>query len=415
VRVLVVSQYFWPESFRINEIVSDLVRRGHEVTVLTGVPNYPEGVVHPAFREQPSRFARYDGADIVRVPLLSRGKGNFRLALNYASFALSGAVLGPWRLRRRQFDVIFIFQVSPVTAAIPGLLLARLRRIPVMMWVLDLWPESLAAVGAVRSERVLALVGALVRRIYRGCDLILGQSRSFARSIAQRLGDASRFRYFPAWSEALFQKDLADVVPAPEVVPYMDGTFNVLFAGNLGEAQDFPSILDAAERLRDRADLRWLIVGDGRAADWLRAEIRRRGLSDRVQMLGRYPMDRMPSFFRAADALLVSLKAEPAFAMTIPGKVQSYLATGLPVVGMLDGEGARVISESGAGVVCASGDGAGLAAAVVKLAQLPGTEREALGARGRAYAAREFDRDTLISCLEQWMRELVAANAGQAR
>lgn len=412
-RVLVVSQYFWPETFRINDIVAELAGRGHDVTVLTGVPNYPEGTVHAGFREHPAAFSQHAGADIVRVPIVTRGKGQLRLAVNYASFALSGALLGAWRLRRRRFDIIFIFQVSPVTVAIPGLLLARMRGLPVMMWILDLWPESLSAVGAVQSASLLKLVGLLVNRIYRGCDLILGQSRLFAESVRQRGGPHARFEYFPAWSEAPFQADFSGVEPAPEVVPYRDGTFNVLFAGNLGDAQDFPAILDAAERLRDRKDIRWLIVGDGRSADWLRAEIRHRGLSACVQMLGRHALERMPSFFYAADALLVSLKADPVFAMTIPGKVQAYLAAGLPIIGMLDGEGARVISEAGAGVVCASGDGAGLAAAVMQMQTLSAAERAELGARGRAYAAKEFDRMTLISRLEGWMGDLVAAAHGR--
>lgn len=402
-RLLVVSQYFWPESFRVNDLVAELARRGHDVTVLTGEPNYPEGEVYPDFKEDPARFATYQGARVVRVPMLSRGKTRTRLVLNYASFALSGALLGPWRLRDTQWDAIFVFQTSPITAALPALLLRKLKGTPLLLWVLDLWPESLSAVGAVRDPKVLDAVGRLVSFTYRRCDLILAQSRAFFANIERWAGTTERVRYFPGWAEAVFHDD-ASVQPAPETAPYA-GRFKVMFAGNIGEAQDFPAILDAAERLRTHEQICWLIVGDGRAADALRTDLARRGLTDRVHLLGRFPLERMPSFFAAADALLVSLKADPTFAMTIPGKVQTYLAAGVPLLGMLDGEGARVIAESGAGLAAAAGDGRALAEHVLTLSKMTREERAAMGERGRAYCAREFDRTALIDRLEGWFQE----------
>lgn len=402
-RLLVVSQYFWPENFRINELVAELVVRGHEVTVLTGAPNYPEGRTFEEFLRAPERFADYAGARIVRVPLKPRGDGSLRLVRNYLSFVVWASLLGPWRLRGRKFDAIFVYEISPITVALPAVLLRRLKQAPVLMWVLDLWPETLSAVGAVRSKRVLGWVGALVGFIYRRCDRILVQSQAFFTNVERWSGESTRIRYFPAWAESVF--DATGVEVAPEAAGFSD-TFNVMFAGNIGEAQDFPAILDAAERLRDRADIRWLIVGDGRAANTVRAEIARRALDERVVMLGRHPLERMPSFFRAANALLVSLKADPVFSLTIPGKVQSYLAVGLPLLGMLEGEGARVIRESGAGLVCDSGDGAALADLVVALAALSVSERAAMGERARGYCRREFDRNSLITRLEQWMTEI---------
>ena len=404
-RLLVVSQYFWPENFRINELVGELVARGHTVTVLTGEPNYPDGDVFDAYRRSPAGFSHYSGADVVRVPLRARGQGNLQLARNYLSFVIWGSSLGPWRLRGRRFDAIFVFEISPITAALPAVLLRRLKRAPLLMWVLDLWPETLAAVGAVRSPRVLGWVGRLVTFIYRRTDRILAQSRGFFPLIERWAGDASRIRYFPAWAEGVFEGERQSIEPAPEVTRY-NGSFNVMFAGNIGEAQDFPAIIDAARRLAHRPDIRWLILGDGRAAAGVRAEVARLGLQDRVILLGRHPLERMPSFFVAADALLVSLKSDPIFQMTIPGKVQTYLAAGVPILGMLDGEGARVIIESGAGLVCNAGDGEGLARRVETLAGLSAGERAAMGERGRAYCRREFDRGALVSRLERWIEEL---------
>jgi len=404
-RLLVVSQYFWPENFRVNDLVAELVARGHQVTVLTGEPNYPDGQIFPEFRRDPALFAAFAGAPILRVPVVPRGKGNLRLVINYVSFVVSGLLIGPWRLRGREFDAIFVFQTSPITSVIPALLLRWTKKAPLLLWVLDLWPETLAAVGVIRSPRALDWVGRLVSFIYRRCDRILVQSRAFFANVERYSGDRSRIRYFPGWAEPIFQGSLTEVAPAAEAAPFRD-TFNVLFAGNIGEAQDFPAVLDAAEIARDRADLRWLIVGDGRAADTVRAEVVRRGLQDRVVLLGRYPIERMPSFFRAAGALLVSLRPDPIFSLVIPGKVQSYLAAGLPILAMLDGEGARVIEQSGAGLVCPAGQGRALAAQACRLAAMSSDERRAMGQRAREYCHREFDRGVLIDSLEKWMIEL---------
>lgn len=403
-KVLVVSQYFWPEVFRVNEVVSELTARGHEVTVLTGRPNYPDGQVFADYQRDPAQFGRYAGAEVLRVPLRPRGKGSLRLMLNYWSFVFWGCLLGPWLLRGRKFDAIFCFETSPITSALPAVLLRRLKRAPLLLWVLDLWPDTLSAVGMVRSERLLNAVGALVAFIYKRCDLILAQSRAFFAPIERWSRAPEKTRYFPQWAEAAFDGDFADVEVAPELAPHANA-FKIMFAGNIGEAQDFPAILDAAECLRDRSDIHWLIVGAGRAAGWVRAEVLRRDLSKTVFMLGRHPLERMPSFFKGADALLVSLRAEPIFAMTIPGKVAAYLTAGRPVLAMLDGEGAAAVAEAKVGLCCPAGDSKAFANQAVTLAAKPASERILMGARGRAYCRQEFERASLITRLEQWLIE----------
>jgi glycosyltransferase involved in cell wall biosynthesis len=402
-RVLVVSQYFWPENFRINELVGELVARGDEVTVLTGRPNYPSGRLFPEFRADPAAFADYRGARVLRVPMLPRGRGSLSLALNYLSFALSASMLGPWRLRGREFDVIFAFEPSPVTVGLPAILLRRLKHAPLVFWVLDQWPETLAAVGVVKSPRLLQWVGRLVSFIYHRCDVVLAQSRSLVPLIA-RYAPPQRVAYFPNWAEVAESPESSE--PAPEV-PLAPGVFTIVFTGNIGESQNFLAILEAAERLRAHPHIRWIIVGDGRMAEWVRAEVTRRGLSENFLLLGRFPPERMPSFYRTADALLVSLRPEPIFAMTVPGKLQSYLAAGMPVLAMLDGEGAQIVEEAQAGLACPSGDSAELARAVLRLAEMSRSERAAMARRAREFALREFDRDRLIDQLRARMRSLV--------
>jgi glycosyltransferase involved in cell wall biosynthesis len=402
VKILIVTQYFWPENFRINDLTQELVQRGHSVTVLTGIPNYPAGEVFEAYRQNPKAFGHYGGATVLRVPMLARGQGSVRLFLNYLSFVIGACLCGPWRLRGQQTDVVFVFGLSPVTLALPAILLGSIKRAPVVMLVLDLWPETLAAIGVVRSPRVLGWVGHMVKFIYERCTLVLGQSRGFLASIAKYCSDTQKIRYFPSWAEEVFSQ--ADLVPAPEV-PVREGVFNVLFAGNIGEAQDLPAVLDAAESLKHNASIRWLIVGDGRKSDWLQEEVKRRGLQGSVLLLGRFPVERMPSFYAHADALLVSLKKDPVFSMTIPGKVQSYLMAGVPLVGMLDGEGAEVITEANAGLVCAAGDAGGLAAAVLEMATMSADQRHQLGVNGRAFAQKEFGRTLLMDRLEALLFE----------
>jgi glycosyltransferase involved in cell wall biosynthesis len=232
--------------------------------------------------------------------------------------------------------------------------------------------------------------------------LILVQSKGLIPVVRRYCGRTQPVEYFPNWAESQFHN--AALRDAPEVPP-AQGQFTVMFAGNLGTSQDLPAIIAAAARLDGAASIRWVIVGDGRAAKDAQAEVARRGLAGKISFLGRFPAERMPEFFRCADALLVSLRPDPVFAMTIPGKVQSYLMSGVPLIGMIDGEGARVIVEAEAGFAGPAGDPQALAENVRRLAEMSVEDRRKMGDRGRAYALREFDRQGLIDKLDTWLVE----------
>lgn len=402
-KVLVVTQYFWPENMRINDMVRDLTAKGHEVTVLTGLPNYPEGAVFERYRQSPGDFCRYEGAEVVRVPLIPRGKRSLTLALNYLSFFTSASTLGAFKLRGRRFDALFVYAVSPIMAVIPALLIGRVKRAPVFVWVLDLWPETLRAVGVVRHPKLLGVVGKLVSWIYNRTDYLLLQSHGFRDNVRQycsRPISDERLVYFPSWAEDDFSTPDTSTAPLitrdPEV-------FTVVFAGNLGEAQDFPAVLDAAQALRGSVAVRWVIVGDGRMSEWIAAEVAARQM-DNVHLLGRHPLEAMPVLFAQADALLVSLKTNDVFEKTIPGKVQAYLASGRPLLGMINGEAARVIVESGAGLACDSGDAQGLAAITRCLAESAEDDRARMGQAGRAYYEQHYAKEKLMARLESLFR-----------
>jgi glycosyltransferase involved in cell wall biosynthesis len=405
-KLLVVSQYFWPENFRINDLVAWLAEQGHEVTVFTGIPNYPAGRFYPGYGLLRSWRETWNGVNVVRVPLVPRGKGRaIRLILNYLSFAIVASLLGPWRLGRK-YDAIFVHEPSPVTVGIPAMVMRMRTGAPIFFWVLDLWPESVAAAGGVRAKWLLDLLARLTRWIYRHCERVLVQSRAFIPRVRAMGVPEEHILYFPNWAETVFQAGGAGHLP----VPLPDG-FRVMYAGNIGAAQDFPAILDAAERLKDCADIHWVIIGDGREAPWVREEVAKRGLKEVVHLLGSYPPDRMPDFFAHADVMLVSLKRDPIFALTVPAKLQAYMACGRPVVAMLDGEGARIVTEAQAGMAVPAGDAAELAAAVQHLAGMDRAELARMGERASEYNRDNFARDMLFAQLESWMAQPVTTQA----
>ncbi|EON11769.1 glycosyltransferase family 4 protein [Pandoraea sp. SD6-2] len=401
-RVLIVSQYFWPENFRINDLASGLRERGHDVEVLTGRPNYPAGKLFKGYGWFKPWRETYDGIPVFRVPIVPRFEGRGRhLAMNYLSFVVSGCLLAPWFCRGK-YDVIFVYGTSPITVALPAMMLRALKRAPMQLQILDLWPETLEAIGVTRSRWAARLADGLVRFIYRHCDQVLVQSRGFVESVVSRGVPAERVDYFPTTAESLFSASNGDAAGPPVTVP---GEFKVMFAGNVGDAQDFGTILDAAALTAHEPRITWAIVGDGRRSAWVASEVSRRGLSN-VALLGRHPLDTMPAFFAQADALLVTLKRDPVFALTIPGKLQSYLSFGKPVVAALDGEGARLVKESGAGLVCDAGDAEGLARSVLSLAAMNETQRAELGQNGRRYFGTHFERNMLLDRLCGWMHAL---------
>ena len=394
--LLVVTQYFWPENFRINDIVSGLHQRGHQVTVLTGHPNYPSGTFAKDYDGRSVREEQYEGIRVLRVPMLARGqKSGLRLALNYLSFALSGSMLAP-HLVKDHVDVILVYGLSPMTVGFPAMVIKVVTRRPILFYLLDLWPESLAATGFVSNPLLLGAVAQMVRLIYCSCDLVLVTSRAFIPRV-QRLGvTAARIRYLPQYAEAEYQPQPPE--PLWAQAQGLPQGFRVIFAGNMGMAQDLFTVLDAAERTLN-SGIHWIFLGDGSVRADLEMQVRKRSLIN-VHFLGSRPSSEMPRFFAQADALLVSLTADELFALTVPAKVQSYLACGKPILASLDGEGAEIIREAGAGLVVPPQNAAALASAALQMKEMDVGSRTILGERGRRYCEQHFERETQLSELE---------------
>lgn len=412
-KVLLVSQYFWPETFGINALAQRLQAQGIEVTVLTGKPNYPEGRIFAGHSAWGVRRENHEGMEIVRLPLFPRGaRSALRLLLNYLSFIAAGTLMAPWLLRGRHFDAVFVYAPSPLLQALPAVLLARLKRAPLAVWVQDLWPESLSATGFIRNRTALALVARVVRVIYRHTDRILIPSEAFRAPVQALAPAGADIRYYPnAW--------VGEPEPGPVDVQVealardIGRGFSVVFAGNLGTAQALDTVVEAARQLQAAGSTaRIFLIGSGSLSGWLQGEIQRLALHNLV-LAGRFPPTAMPPLYAAASALLVSLRDEPIFAYTIPSKVQGYLAAGRPVIASLNGEGARVVTQAGAGIGCPAGDARALADAIASMAALSDSERTEMGENARRYALTHFSLDRLAAELVGHFHDMVGARTHQ--
>lgn len=396
-KILVLSQYFWPESFIINDIVRTLDEQGHEVVVATGKPNYPDGKIFDGYSAKGTQYERYLGKiDVLRVPLWPRGEGGAKnLILNYLSFVLAGLLFLPWMLRKREFDAILVFAPSPILQAIPAIPLKWLKKAKLALWVQDLWPESLKATGFISNPHALRAVGWLVKGIYRCCDILLVQSRAFFEPVS-RYADREKIVYYPNSMDA---NSPVDRVPIPaELSELLDQHFCVVFAGNLGTAQALDTLVQAAVHLRDDAQVRLVLVGSGSRLAWLKSQQQALGLNNLI-LAGRFAPQAMPQIFEKSSALLVSLNDNEAFAQTVPSKIQAYLAAGRPILASINGEGARVVSEAGAGLTSAAEEVLPLVENIRRLQALGVAEREAMGKSGRDYFDVNFDMPSQVKNL----------------
>lgn len=384
-KILILSQHFWPEAFPINHVATALTQAGHDVQVLTGKPNYPDGAVFQGYRAGGFSTETYGQAVVRRVPLISRGSGSAaRLLLNYSSFITTACGWGPRIIPDDRLEIVLVFASSPLLQAIAGVVVARAKRAKLVVWVQDLWPESLTSMGIIKDGTMNRVVARTARWIYAQCDLILVQSSAFIAPVAA-LAPGKRIE--------ILANPGVPVAPLPGAHSpgfQLEAGFNIVFAGNFGTAQAMDVILNAADRLHDLSDVRFVLVGSGRESRRLAAAIAARRL-DNVVMSGRYAPDAIPAILAQASALLVTLARAPAFRLTVPSKVQTYLAAGKPILAAIDGEAGCIIEQSGAGIVVPAEDAEQLAAAVRTMHAMGADELASLGQAGRAYHDRHFD------------------------
>ena len=393
-RILLVTQYFYPENFKSNDIAFELAKRGYEVTVLTGLPNYPKGKIYKGYGIFQKRKEILNGVKVIRTLVIPRGKGcGLRLALNYFSWAFFASIRAFFLAMTSKFDAIIVHETSPITQGFPALVVKKLQRIPIYFWVLDLWPESLQSAGGITNKYVLGFFTEITKLMYNQSRKILISSKGFRKSILDKGTYDNKLVYFPNWAEDIFTQQVSANIPT------LPTGFKVMFAGNIGEAQDFEHVMQAAVKLKNDKEIKFILVGDGRKKAWVDDFIRKEQLQDTVFAWGRFPIETMPAFFRKADVMLLSLKDNDIFSLTVPAKLQTYLAASKPVVAMINGEARNLIAESDCGLSCPAGDSDRLATNIRLLKSKTLTELDLLGKNGYAYYQKHFTKDTCITHL----------------
>ena len=394
--ILVVTQYFWPENFKINDIAQALIERGHQVSVLTGKPNYPEGKFYRSYSYFNKSYEVWNNIKIYRSFMTPRGNGKgLWLFLNYISFAFFSSI----RLIfiKEKFDKIFVFEPSPITVGIPAVVCKLRFNAPIYFWVQDLWPESLTAAGGIKNQYIIGFFSRLTKFIYSHSFKILVQSKAFIPYILKQGVSVEKLIYYPNSTESFYKKK---PVNSELSTKFPDG-FKLIFAGNLGEAQSFETIIGAIDLLvKDGLNVHLIILGNGRAEEYIRNKVIELGLSNNIHLWGSFESIMMPEFFSCADALLVASKKDLIFSLTIPSKIQSYLACGKPIIASLDGEGARIVEDAKAGFTSISEDVIGLKEAIKKMYLLTPNQQIELGENARSYFEIEFEREMLVDKLE---------------
>ncbi|MBP3953159.1 glycosyltransferase family 4 protein [Bacillus suaedae] len=395
--ILVISQYFFPEQFRINDICTEWVKKGYKVTVITGIPNYPQGKYYEGYGLLKKRRETYNGINIVRIPLIPRGNNSIMLALNYLSFVVSGFF---WNVFTKiKADYVFIFEVSPMTQALPGVWYSKRKNIPCYLYVQDLWPENVEIITGIKNKYVIGSIGRMVDYIYKRCTKIFTTSNSFVDSIVKRNVDKEKVEYWPQYAEEFYKPlNKKSIVEIPD-----DEAFNIIFAGNIGNAQGLDILPKAAVLIKEKKinrKIRFNIVGDGRYKETIVNMVDSNNVSDMFNFIEKQPASRIPEFMAASDAAFLSLTNSPLFSMTIPAKLQSYMACGMPIIASAEGETCQIIKDSKSGFSSPAGDAEKLSEIIIELLSKTNEELIQLGQNAKVYYDRNFNKDDLLNRMD---------------
>lgn len=393
-RVLILSQWYPPEPMKLlSDMTESLVAMGHEVTVLTGFPNWPSGKIYPGYRQRLVQRETVNGVRIIRIPLYADHSRNaLKRAANFLSFALSATILGPFVAPR--VDVIHVIH-PPITVGFPAWVISRLRGSPFTMEIQDMWPENLRSTGMLNNEFTLRLVGAFARWVYSKAKFVRVISPGFRLNLLDKGVPDEKIRVISNWVDTEYYKPVAKL---PEILDRfgMRGRFNILYAGTIGLAQGLEVVLDAAAQLQlSTPNAEFVLAGDGVECERLHAEAARRKLAN-VRFLGRLPGEAMPGLYACADVLFLHLHADPLYAITVPHKVFTYLAAGKPILIGGEGDVASLVTSACAGIAVPPDDPEALASSVVRLHAMSQAERETMGKNGRQVACESYSRTQLV-------------------
>ena len=398
-KILVISQYYYPEQFRINDICKELVKRGHRVTVLTGIPNYPEGKFYRGYGFTKKRKAIEDGVDIIRLPIIPRGKNSIMLILNYISFVISGFFWS--KFTKKKFDKVFIYEVSPMLQALPGVWYAKKKKIDSYIYVMDLWPESIQLVTNLNNKMILKLINRVVDYIYKNCKKIFTSSESFIENIYRRGQNKEKLVFWPQYAEE-FYRPLDKEKYIKEEVKTND--FKIVFAGNIGYAQGLDIVIDTAKILKEKnIKAKFYLIGNGRAKEELIKNVEENDLQNHIKFIDKQPAEKISEYYANADMAFITLKKNLISDEILPAKLQSYFACGVPILGSADGEIKQVIEKSQAGFCVESGNAEKLAEQIEKCINLTNEELKQMKENSRKFYKENYEKHMLLDKLEKEM------------
>jgi colanic acid biosynthesis glycosyl transferase WcaI len=398
-KLLVVSQHFWPETFRINDLCDFLQEKDCEIEVLCGIPNYPKGQFFDSYSYLKNRKQYHKGVEVHRALEIPRGDNStLRIFLNYVSFPIASLFHVP-RLITKKFDKIFLFQTSPVMMTVAGILVGRIKHIETTMYVLDLWPENLFSVIDIKNPFMRKLATSISHWHYKHVDKLIVLSEKMKTRLVEVTGIApEKIIVIPQVCEKIYETDIHD----KKLAARFKNSFNILFTGSITPAQSFETIIAAAKKLKrdDMKDIKWIIVGDGMSRKWLEDEIKKNDLSDSFVFEGQRPIEDMPKYSGIADALVGCLVKSDLLEATVPAKVMSYIASGKPIVLAMDGEVQTLINDTiKCGYAGETGNDQVLANNIKRLYNLSPSERTKMGKRARDYHFKHFERNLVLSKL----------------
>lgn len=403
-KILILAQNYFPEPDpKMHILAKGLVARGHSLSVLTGFPNYPQGEIYPGYKQKIIQRENIDGVQVIRIPLYpNKSRSIIKRSLNYLSFPVIASILGPFFCGKA--DIILVYH-PPITLGLPAIILSRLRGIPFVFEIQDMWPEAIKATGMVSNSFFLRAIEIMAKWVYSKSAAITVLSPGFKKNLISKGVPGEKVKIFYNWAyEGEFGLAKYDGELAGQLG--LKNRFNILYAGNLGPAQGIQNIVEAAALLSDLRDLQFVLLGNGMNRESLYRQAAEMKLRN-VHFLQRVPMDRMPSIYAVVDAVVVHLTDDPLFEITIPGKTQSSLLSGKPILASVNGDAAELVQRAKAGLTVRAMDPVRLAEACRKLYHMSRVERETLGANGRAFYFENLAPAVQVPKYEKLFEEIV--------
>lgn len=399
--ILIYSQYFYPEQFRINDICLELVKRGYKVSVVTGIPNYPEGKFYEGYSWTEMRTENWQGINIYRMPIVARGKYRIGLIVNYTSFVVATRFLE--KNLPQDIDIVFTYEVSPMTQALPAIWYARRHKLKHILYVMDLWPENIVAVTKLSNKFVLNQIDKMVNYIYKQSNFILASSKSFVKAIESRGVEKEKLSYWPQYAEDIYgvKEKNNDVVSVNQ-----PDELSFVFAGNIGEAQGLSILPKVAKKLKtENKSVKFIIIGDGRYKSELQRQIKKAQVENYFLFIGRQPAHQIPYYLAKYDVGLITLDSNDIFEKTIPAKVQSLMACGMPLLVSADGEVQEIVKSAECGFASNSGNVDEFVKNIKRFMNLNSNELLKMKKKSLDYYNENFNKKLLMDQFESIINE----------